>query len=114
MAYQQDRNPFKKIKGTPIYRKNLEEGVLGKANKDGTIDIDKSVKPNSTMEKKIINHEEQHMKDMDSGKLSYTDNHVTWNKKKYRRKNGKIEYNGKYYPEGHNIFPWEKKAKNNE
>ena len=49
MAYKQRGNPFNKIKDTPIYRKNLEDGVLGKANDDGTIDIDKSVKPGSPM-----------------------------------------------------------------
>ena len=114
MAYRQDRNPFKKVQETPIYRKDLEEGVKGKANIDGSIDIDKSVKPNSPLEKKIIRHEKQHIKDIDNGKLSYTDDYVTWNGKKYPRKDGMIKYDGKWCPEGSNKLPWEKKAKNAE
>jgi hypothetical protein len=114
MAYQQNRNPFKKIQETPIYRKNLEDGVEGKANLDGSIHIDNSVTPNSPLEKKIIRHEKQHLKDMDSGKLSYTDNHVIWDGKKYRRKDGMIKYKGKWCPEGSNKLPWEKEAKSKE
>ena len=114
MAYRQDRNPFKKVQETPIYRKDLEEGVKGKANIDGSIDIDKSVKPGSALEKRIIKHEGQHIKDMDSGKLSYTDDYVMWNGNKYPRKDGMIKYDGKWCPEGSNKLPWEKKAKNAE
>jgi len=110
MAYKQGRNPFKK---TPIHRKDLD-GILGRANKDGTIDIDKSLDPDSPMYKKVVRHEKQHVKDMDSGKLSYTDNHVLWQGKKYLRKNGKIKYNGKWCVEGSNKLPWEKKAKSKE
>ena len=114
MAYNQNRNPFKKTSSTPIYRKDLEDGILGKANKDGSIEIDKSVKPGSNLEKKVINHEIQHMKDMQSGKLSYGDDYVRYNSKTYPRKDGKIKYNGKWYKEGSDVFPWEKRAENNE
>ena len=31
-------------------------------------------------------------------------------KKTYPRKDGEIKYNGKWYPEGDNVFPWEKRA----
>jgi len=114
MAYKQRGNPFNKIKDTPIYRKNLEDGVLGKANDDGTIDIDKSVKPGSPIEKKIIKHEGQHVKDMNSGKLSYTDDNVVWSGKKYPRKNGMIKYKGKWHKEGDDNLPWEREAKRKE
>ena len=114
MAYQQNRNPFKKIQETPIYRKNLEGNVKGEANLDGSINIDKSVKPGSPLEKKVIKHEKQHIKDINSGKLSYTDNHILWNGKKYPRKDGKIKYKGKWCIEGDNKLPWEKKAKSQE
>ena len=50
------------------------------------------------------------MKDMESGKLAYNDDNVTWNGKKYKRKNGKIMYNGKALIEGHPSLPWEKVA----
>ena len=32
-------------KNTPIIRKDLDEGVLGEANMDGSVYVDKSVKP---------------------------------------------------------------------
>ncbi len=101
-------------KNTPIFRKKLEDGVMGKANNDGSIDIDKSVKPGSALEKRVINHETQHMKDMQSGKLSYGDDYVRYNETTYPRKNGKIKYNGKWSEEGSMNFPWEKKARDNE
>ena len=101
-------------KNTPIFRKNLENGVMGKANDDGSIDIDKSVKPGSALEKRVINHETQHIKDMQSGKLSYGDDYVRYNETTYPRKDGKIKYNGKWSEEGSMNFPWEKKARDNE
>ena len=62
---RQNRNS----KDTPIFRKNLESGIMGEANMDGSIHIDKSVPKGSA-----------------------------------------LEYNGKWYPEGDNVFPWEKRA----
>ena len=49
----------------------------------------------------------RHATDMKLGKLQYTDNNVTWNGKKYERKDGKIKFNGKWMPEGSKDFPWE-------
>ena len=40
--------------GTPIYRKKLEAGILGEANKDGSIYIDESIPKGSKLEKEII------------------------------------------------------------
>ena len=102
-----------KFKGNETKAKKIME-KLNKSYGDGSIDIDKSVKPNSPLEKKIIRHEKQHIKDIDNGKLSYTDDYVTWNGKKYPRKDGMIKYDGKWCPEGSNKLPWEKKAKNAE
>ena len=88
--------------------KKLENGVAGRANNDGTIEIDPNLSP---VEREItIAHEKQHMKDMDSGKLNYDDNYVYWNGGKYERKDGKIKYKGKSYIEGHKDLPWEKVA----
>jgi len=88
--------------------KKLENGVAGRANNDGTIEIDPNLSP---VEREItIAHEKQHMKDMDSGKLNYDDNYVYWNGSKYERKDGKIKYKGKSYIEGHKDLPWEKVA----
>ena len=109
-----ERRQIRNSKNTPIFRKKLEGGVMGKANNDGSIDIDKSVKPGSALEKRVINHEMQHMKDMESGKLSYGDDYVRYDGKTYHRKDGKIKYNGKWHEEGSMSFPWEKRARNNE
>ena len=90
----------------------LERGVAGRANNDGTIEIDPNLSP--VEREKTIAHEEQHMKDMKAGKLNYDDNYVYWNDGKYKRKNGKIKYKGKSYIEGHKDLPWEKVAYNAE
>ena len=86
----------------------LERGVAGRANNDGTIEIDPNLSP--VEREKTIAHEEQHMKDMKAGKLNYDDDYVYWDGGKYERKNGKIKYKGKSYIEGHKDLPWEKKA----
>jgi hypothetical protein len=94
-------NPFKK----------LEDGVLGKAHKDGTIEIKKGLSP--AKKKEVIAHEEKHVADMKSGKLNYDDQNVYWNGKPYPRLQGKkIVYNGVAYLEGHKKLPWEKSANN--
>ena len=50
----------------------------------------------------------KHLTDMKIGKLKYTDNDITWNGKSYLRKDGMINYNGEWVPEGGKEFPWEK------
>ena len=98
-------------KNTPIIRKNLDKGILGEANNDGSIFIDKSVNPGSALERRVINHEQKHADDMASGMLDYGDNWVRYKNKTYHRKDGKIKYNGSWHEEGSNKFPWEKRAK---
>ena len=94
-------NPFKK----------LEDGVLGKAHKDGTIEIKEGLSP--AKKKEVIAHEKKHIADMKSGKLNYDDQNVYWNGKPYPRLQGKkIVYNGVAYLEGHKKLPWEKSANN--
>ena len=88
--------------------KRLESGVAGKANNDGTIEVDPNLSP--VEREKTIVHEEKHMADMESGKLAYDDDNVTWDGEKYKRENGKIMYNGKAVIEGHPSLPWEKVA----
>ena len=88
--------------------KRLDNGVAGVANRDGTIEVDPNLSP--VEHEKTVAHEEQHVKDMASGKLDYDDKYVYWNDAKYARVNGKIKYKGKSYIEGHKSLPWEKKA----
>ena len=98
-------------KETPIFRKNLDKGILGEANMDGSIYVDKNVPKGSALEKKVIRHESVHAKEMKSGKIAYGNDYVRDGKKTYHRKDGKIKYNGKWHEEGSNVFPWEKRAK---
>ena len=103
---RREKKKAKRLKKSPT--KKLERGVAGRANNDGTIEIDPNLSP--VEREKTIAHEEQHMKDMKAGKLNYDDDYVYWNDGKYERKNGKIKYKGKSYIEGHKDLPWEKKA----
>ena len=101
-------NKFKSKEFKKTAFKKLENGVAGRANRDGTIELDPNLSP---VEREItIAHEKKHMEDMKSGKLDYDDNYVYWNKAKYKRENGKIKYKGKSYIEGHESLPWEKVA----
>ena len=74
------------VPGTPIIRKNLEEGVMGEANMDGSIYISNNIVPGSKEEKQVLNHEMRHATDMKIGKLAYGDDFVKWNGNIYPRK----------------------------
>ena len=109
---------------TPVFRKNLEGGILGEANNDGTIFVDKSVPKGSPLEAEVVAHEKRHLDDMDKKvkpkpgakrkvkKLGYTDDAVMWKGKKYKRENGNIidPKTGESHPEGWDGFPWEQEA----
>ena len=107
-----NKNRFNKddasVPGTPIFRKDLEGGIMGEANIDGSIFISNKVTPGSEEERKILMHEMKHLVDMKIGKLSYTDDDITWVGESYPRKNGKIKFEGKWLKEGSKQFPWEK------
>ena len=113
MAYKlgREKRQIRNSKETPIFRKNLDKGILGEANMDGSIYVDKDVPKGSALEKKVIRHEGVHAKEMKQGKIAYGDDYVRDGKKTYHRKDGKIKYNGKWHEEGSNVFPWEKRAK---
>jgi len=98
------------LRNAPLKKlENLPNGVLGKAHKDGTIQIRKGLSTKKKAE--VLKHEKQHVKDMKSGRLNYDQSYVYWEGKKYpRTSNKKIIYNGKALPEGHGSFPWERAA----
>ena len=106
-----ERRKLRTPKNTKIVRKDLDPGILGEANMDGSIYIDKDVPKNSALEKRVIRHESVHAKEMKQGKIAYGDDYVRDGDKTYHRKDGKIKYNGKWHEEGSNVFPWEKRAK---
>ena len=109
--YHTNKNRFDKddasIPGVTVIRKDLDPGIDGEANDDGTIFIGNHIKPGSEQERKVLMHEMKHMVDMKTGKLSYTDEEIVYNGEKYERHRGMINYEGEWLPEGHKKFPWE-------
>jgi len=109
--YGTNKNRFDKddasVPGTPIIRKDLAPGVDGEANDDGSIFIGSHIAPGSKQERKVLLHEMKHIVDMKTGKLSYTDDSLTWNGEEYERLEGMIKYEDKWLPEGSDEFPWE-------
>ena len=105
------KNRFNKddasIPGTDVIRKDLAKGISAEANIDGSIFISNKIEPGSEEERRILMHEMKHLVDMKTGKLSYTDDDITWMGESYPRKNGKIEFDGKWVHEGSKDFPWE-------
>ena len=93
-----------------VIKVELDPGIAGEANNDGTIFVDENIPNGSVEEKEVVAHEAKHMEDMEKGLLGYTDNHVECKGKKYERKDCKIKYNGKWVEEGYKDFPWEKRA----
>ena len=110
--YKGEHNDFVHKGDYKVIKKDLDDGILGEANDDDTIYVDKSIPSGSAKEKEVVEHEVVHQEDMKKGDLAYTDNDVTWKGSKYARKGGKIQYKGKWLPEGDISFPWEKKAHN--
>ena len=93
-----------------VIKIELDHGVAGEANNDGTIFVDENIEDGSVEEAEVVAHEGKHMKDMEDGILDYNDDSIEWKGKKYERKDGKIKYNGKWLEEGYKDFPWEKRA----
>ena len=93
------RSSEKVIDNTPIYRVDMEDGVLGMANKNGSILINKNLSP--LKEKEVIKHEMIHVDQIKRGDLTYDNNNVYWKGKKYSRKT---------MDEGNKKLPWEKEA----
>ena len=96
------------VPGVTVIRKDLDPGIDGEANDDGTIFIGSHIKPGSTQERKVLMHEMKHMVDLKTGKLSYTDDEITYDGEKYERHAGMIKYENEWLPEGDKKFPWEK------
>lgn len=91
---------FKLRSSAPIRKVDMEDGVLGKANRDGTIDINKDIK-DPQQEKEVIEHEKLHLDQMERGDLDYDDKNVYWKGKTYPRSKMK---------EGAKNLPWEKEV----
>jgi hypothetical protein len=101
MAFKLNNPPYT-IDNTPIYHVDMEDGVMGKANNNGTIIINKDVPINKIQD--VINHEKVHIDQMKRGDLNYDDKYVYWKGKKYSRAQ---------MQEGAKNLPWEAEAYKN-
>ena len=90
------------IDNTPVYHVDMENGVLGKANNNGTIIINKDVPCDKVQD--VINHEMVHINQMRRGDLDYDDKNVYWKGKTIPRSSIK---------EGAHNLPWEAEAYRN-
>ena len=86
---------------TPIYSTDMDGDVLGMAQSNGTILVNKNVSPLELKKNKTIEHEKVHINQMKRGDLDYNDSHVIWKGKKYPRSKMK---------EGAKNLPWEAEA----
>ena len=98
MAFKLSNPPYK-INNTPVYHIDMEEGVMGKANNNGTIVLNKNISP--LEEEKVVNHEMVHIDQMSRGDLNYDDENVYWKGKVYPRST---------MDEGNSALPWEAEA----
>ena len=114
--YKESGEPDVSVPGTPVIRKNLEPGVLGESNMDGSIYISNELEPGSFEERETINHEMRHATDMKIGKTEYADDYIKYNGETFPRetRNGKdmILVWGKWKEAGDEGFPWEVDANN--
>ena len=114
--HKESGEPDISVPGTPVIRKDLEPGVLGEANMDGSIYISNELEPGSFEERQTINHEMKHATNMKIGKEGYTDDYIMYNGEKFPREtiNGKdmILVYGEWKEAGDEGFPWEVDANN--
>ena len=108
------------VPGTPVIRVPLEEGdrfdILGEANMDGSIYVSDKLEPGSYEDRQVINHEMRNATDMRLGKLTYTDNSITYNGEEFPRMDidgvDSILVDGEWKEAGDTGFPWEDDANN--
>jgi len=104
------------VPGTPVIRKDLEKGVMGEANMDGSIYISNLIQPGSAQERQTIIHEMRHATDIRVGKLEYADDYIKYNGTTFPRQTIKgkdmILMEGEWKQAGDTGFPWEDDANN--
>ena len=98
MAFKQPPPPYT-IDNTPVYRVDMEDNVMGKANNNGSITLNKDLDPSEC--EQVIAHEKIHLEQMERGDLDYDDKYVYRKGKKYSRADMK---------EGAKNLPWEAEA----
>tara|TARA_R110000772_G_scaffold48469_2_gene110673 strand:+ start:3232 stop:3549 length:318 start_codon:yes stop_codon:yes gene_type:complete len=98
MAYKMKMGKLS-MDNTPVYQIDEEDGVMGRANKNGSITLNKNL--SSLEQEDVIRHEKVHLDQMKRGDLDYDDKYAYWKGKKMPR--SKMEEGGKN-------LPWEKEA----
>jgi hypothetical protein len=98
MAFKLNNPPYK-IDNTPVYHVDMEEGVMGKANNNGTIIVNKDLDPSQIDD--VVAHEKIHIEQMERGDLDYDNENVYWKGKTYSRAD---------MAEGAKDLPWEAEA----
>jgi hypothetical protein len=98
MAFKLNNPPYK-VENTPIYHIDMEDDVMGKANNNGTIIVNKDLDPSQIEE--VVAHEKIHIEQMERGDLDYDNENVYWKGKTYSRADMK---------EGAKNLPWEAEA----
>lgn len=74
------------VSTAPINKIDMEDGVLGKADRNGSILINKNITDPNQL-KETIEHEKIHLKQMKEGRLDYDDENIYWEGKIIKRKN---------------------------
>lgn len=100
MAFIMKGAPYN-MDNTPIYSVNMDGDILGMAQNNGAILINKDISPLELERNKTISHEKVHIDQMKRGDLDYTDTHVIWKNKRYSRAT---------MDEGNKKLPWEMEA----
>ena len=100
MAFKMSGPPYN-IHNTPIYSRDMDDNILGMAQSNGTILVNKDVSPLELEKNKTVSHERVHVCQMKRGDLDYDEKYVYWKGKKYPRSKMK---------EGSKNLPWEMEA----
>jgi hypothetical protein len=94
--------PPYKTEPTPVYEVPFDNpDLVAKANKNGTIIVNKDRVQDKKLMDEAMSHEKQHLKDMQDGTLDYDNLSVTFKGKRYGRDS---------FDEGNENLPWEKRA----
>ena len=100
MAFKMSGAPYN-VDNTPIYSRDMDDNILGMAQSNGTIIVNKDVSPLELEKNKTVSHEMVHVCQMKRGDLDYDEKYVYWKGKKYPR--SKMN-------EGAKNLPWEMEA----
>ena len=110
-GYNEELSKF----GRPVFEKNLEDGIIAEANRDGTTFVNKNV--SAAKKKAAISHEDKHHDQMLQNRLGYDDYTVMWKKdtksptRVYKRDQGMlIAMDGSEKGQEGDDFEWEKEA----